>query len=380
MTVTGSDDRDGRQLALVLWNGDVGGAEVVTVSLAEQMRRSGVRASIVFIGRPEPLASRLEHARVPYRSLGYGRGRDVLLHPRSYAAEVTRSGRDGVLLVECGFMGGALRLGGYRAPIVALEHGAVLEFPACPRHRRLPWRLARRSGAWADTVEVAVSDFILERLRDHPHSPWLRRIYNGIDPSRFATADPRGEEGDCVVGFAGRLIPGKGPDYLIEAVARLRRTHAIRARIAGEGPERKRLESLARQLGVADIVEFVGLTHDMPGFWARSAVAVVPSAEFTEACPMTPLEAMACGKPVIATRNGGLPELVVDGRTGMLVEPGDADELARAISRYADDRDLRICHGANARTRVDEHFHIAACARSYLDLFAEIDKLGSVEA
>lgn len=364
-----------RRLALVLWNGDVGGAEVVTVSLAQQMRRLGVDATVVFICQPQPLASRLDDVGVPYRSLGFERGRDVLRHPRLYAAEIARAGPSGALLVECGFMGGALRAGGYRASIVALEHGAILEVPGYSRCRALPWRLARMGGAWADTVEVAVSDFILERVRHHPHATAVRRIYNGIDPARFASAKPpapRTAGGECVFGFAGRLIHGKGPDYLISAVARLRSTHSLRAVIAGEGPERPRLESLANALGVNGRVAFLGLTHDMPTFWQAADVAVVPSAEFTEACPMTPLEAMASAKPVIATLNGGLPELVIDGETGLLVAPADVDALAAALARYAEDSELRISHGTSGQARVSEYFHIAGCAQGYLDLFSDI--------
>ena len=258
---------------------------------------------------------------------------------------------------------------------LSFEHGAILEVPRYPWHRRLSWRVARKGGAWADTVEVAVSDFILERVGEHPHAASVRRIYNGIDPGRFISArEPavHADEGECVVGFAGRLIHGKGPDYLIEAIALLRSTRLLRARIAGEGPERPRLEALARSLGVEDIVEFIGLTHDICGFWSASDVAVVPSAEFTEACPMTPLEAMACGKPIVATRNGGLPEIVLDGETGLLVTPGDAEALAMALARYADDSALRSSHGSRGRARVSERFHIAGCTRSYLALFSEL--------
>lgn len=375
MSITAVEAPHRRQLALVLWNGDVGGAEVVTVSLAEQMRQLGVDATVVFICQPQPLAARLDDADVPYRSLGFGRGRDVLRHPRRYAAEITRAGPDGALLVECGFMGAALRAGGYRTPIVALEHGAILEVRDYRWRRRPPWRLARMGGAWADNVEVAVSDFILERVRNHPHTAAVRRIYNGIDPTRFASANPssaRMGDGECVVGFAGRLIYGKGPDYLIKAVARLRPTHSLRALIAGDGPERPRLESLAHTLGVDGMVEFLGLTYDMPAFWQATDVAVVPSAEFTEACPMTPLEAMASGKPVVATRNGGLPELVIHGKTGLLVPPADVDALAAALALYVEDRALRTYHGDCGRARVSERFHIAGCAQAYLDLFSDI--------
>lgn len=364
-----------RRLAIVLWSGDVGGAEVVGLSIADHMRQLGVEATLVFLQQSQPLASRLASMAVPYRSLDFRRGRDVLQHPRRYASEIADVGPDGALLVECGFMGGALRAGGYRGPIVAVEHGAILEARGYPRRRQLPWRVARMSGAWADDVEVAVSDFILERLRAYPHAGSLRRIYNGIDPSQYTPLDSssaRRENGDLTVVFGGRLIRGKGCDYLIEAVGLLRSTRPWKLLIAGDGPERARLESLAHSAGVGGLVEFLGLRHDMPTLWQAADVAVVPSAEFIEACPMTPLEAMAAAKPIIATRNGGLPEIVIDGETGILVAPGDAAALAEALDAYAGDPALRLAHGARGQARVNEHFNITGCAQAYLDLFTEL--------
>jgi glycosyltransferase involved in cell wall biosynthesis len=99
---------------------------------------------------------------------------------------------------------------------------------------------------------------------------------------------------------------------------------------------------------------------------------VIPSAEFTEACPMTPLEAMASGKPVVASRNGGLPEIVVDGQTGFLVPPADGPPLAQALARYADSSELRRSHGAAGRARVSQDFNIVSCAQAYIDLLGEI--------
>lgn len=358
---------------MVLWSGDVGGAEVLTVNLAEQMRRLGVDASIVLLGDPEPLCGRLAAAGIPWRSLGFARGRDVLRCPRRYARALTQSGPDGALLVECGFMGAALRAGGYGGTIIATEHGAVLEAIRRPWSRRLPWELARIGGAWADDGEVAVSEFVAAHTRRHPHARVLRRIYNGIDLERRPPAREPSEQGaETTVAFASRLILGKGHDVLIGALALSAPHHRLRLRIAGEGPERTRLEALAGSLGIAGRVEFLGLTHDMDAFWAAAEIAAVPSAQFIEACPMTPLEAMAAGLPVIATRNGGLPEIVLDRQTGLLVNPGDPRSLARALDTYGEDPSLRRSHGRAGRARVSEHFHIAGCARAYLDLFAEL--------
>jgi glycosyltransferase involved in cell wall biosynthesis len=368
-------ERAGRRLALVLWNGDVGGAEVLSAALADKMRQMDTEATIVFVEKPHPLVGRLEALDLPYTSLGFGRGRDILQHPRRFATEVARVGPDGALLVTCGYMGGALRAGGYRGTIVAVEHGDVLY-----EQRRQPLRwLTRVTGAWADDAHVAVSDFILRCLIQEPHVRGARRIYNGIDPNQYASdgvPTDRPPNGDCVIAFAGRLVHGKGADYLMEAMAKLPLStlFPVKLLIAGEGPERPRLEALARLLGLDRQVEFLGLKHDMPSFWRRCDIAVVPSAEFVESCPMTPLEAMASGKPVVATRNGGLPELVVDGKTGSLVPPSDAAALAKAVAHYVDDEKLRGEHGAAGRTCVADKFHIDRCAQEYLSLFDEVAK------
>jgi glycosyltransferase involved in cell wall biosynthesis len=367
----------GPRLALVLWNGDVGGAETLSVTLAAAMRGLGVAVTLVFIEQPEPLSARLEEIGVRHISLGFSRGRDILRHPRRYAQAVSAVGPDGALLIECGFMGAALRAGGYGPGIVAVEHGAVLAESEARVLRRWRMRIARRSGAWADDVEVAVSDFVLDAMRDQPHAASLRRIYNGIEAARFQADGSAGDAsagGRLRVAFAGRLIRGKGADYLIEAVARIRPEVPVKLSIAGEGPARGELEALASSAGAGSRVEFVGLTHDMPGFWRSADVMVIPSAEFTEACPMTPLEAMACGKPVLASRNGGLAEIVIDGETGMLVAPGDTEGLRRCLEGYAASPDLRAAHGFSGRARVLSSFQIAECARAYIDLFGGLSE------
>jgi glycosyltransferase involved in cell wall biosynthesis len=368
---------DRPRLALVLWNGNVGGAEVFSLSLAHHMRQLGTDVTLVFIESPEPLAARFPDKGVPYRSLGFRRGRDVLRYPRRYAAEVARVGPDGALLVTCGYMGAALRAGGYRKSIVAVEHGDILEAKFYSRRQRALRWIGRVSGSWADDIEVAVSDFILERLQRQPHTHTIPRIYNAIDPDQYVTGDAHVDrigDAECTVAFAGRLVYGKGPDYLIEAVAQISSAQRMRLLIAGDGPERSRLEALAVSLGVGHLVDFLGLRHDMPTFWEMCDIAVVPSAEFIESCPMTTLEAMATGKPVVATRNGGLQELVIDGETGILVPSHDKTALAQALLLYAGDKQLQVSHGASGRARVREYFNINKCARAYLELFDALAK------
>jgi glycosyltransferase involved in cell wall biosynthesis len=362
------------KLAVVLWNGGVGGAETLSVSLAERLRRLGADVTIVLVEQPGPLAERLASAGIPHRSLGFKHGRGVLRHPRRYTAGVARSGQDGALLVERGFMGAALRVGGYRAPIVAVEHGALIGLERFSKARQLLWRIDYASGAWADDIEVAVSDFMLGQMHRHSHAPRTQRIYNGIDPERFLPAMVQSSEHrtGIVVGFAGRLIPGKGADHLIRAVARAGEQVSVTLLIAGDGSERAHLESLAQSLGAESRVRFLGTIDDPQVFWHECDVAAIPSDAFIESFSMVTLETMMCGKAIVASRNGAIPELMVDTVTGTLVAPGDVNALAQALVSYARQPALRLAHGAAARKRAVEHFHIDACAQAYLDVFSEL--------
>jgi glycosyltransferase involved in cell wall biosynthesis len=361
-----------QHLGLVQWTGEVGGAEMVTLHLAAAMRRAGVEAEVVFVLSGGPITERLERAGIPFHVLGFRRGADVVWQPRRFARAIARHARGGVVLPECGFIGGALRAGGYRAPIVAVEHGALLNPPSAP-FRRLLHAAARRWAAHADDAEVAVSDFTLATMRAHPHSPRLSRIHNGVDLSEFPIdcgSVTGSEPGALRVGFAGRLIPGKGADVLIRAAASLRERHPVRVAIAGDGPARAGLQALATELGLRETVDFPGMVADLRAFWAGCDVAAFPSDTFIDSFGMSALEAMACARPVVGTRCGGLPELVLDGATGVLVPPGDEQALAAALLRYAESPSLLAGHGAAARTRAREQFSIEASAMAYLELFA----------
>jgi glycosyltransferase involved in cell wall biosynthesis len=367
-------DKRPHKLALVLWNGQVGGAQVMTVALAQHMLRLGANITIVFIGTPWPLAERLVSRAIPFRTLGLGRGRDVLRCARQYAAEINRTGPDGALLVERGMMGAALRVGGYRGPIVAVEHGALpLEQRDPSNTRRLLKHLSRFVGAHAVDADVAVSDFMLEQMHRSAHAKRTERIYNGIDPDasqpRVSTLAERQRE--LTVGFAGRLVSGKGADHLITSIGEASRQLPVRLLVAGDGPERKRLEVLASELESDSYIDFLGFVGKMSAFWQCCDIAAIPS-DMIESFSMVTLEAMAWGKPVVAARIGGIPELVVNGVTGILVPPGDPSALARAFVTYAERRELCHTHGTAARVRAIERFHIEDCAQAYLDLFDEL--------
>ena len=361
----------GLKLALVLWNGNVGGAETLKAMLAREWRSWGVEASVVFVTGGTPLEERLERDGVPHRSLELSRGRNALLHPRRLARAVSDAGPDGALLADSGFLAAALRAGGYRGRIVDVEHGKLLAAHNLPPLRRLKDDLERRLGSRFRTVDIGVSDFMVGEMQRHPHAPLVRRIYNGVDTQLFTPVDEAvsTESSPLVIGSAARLVPGKGIEHLVRAVAQLRDTN-VRVEIAGDGPQRQSLVELAEQLGVQDIVSFRGTIQAMPEFWRACDLAVVPSDTFVESFSMATLEAMACGVPVIATKNGGIPEVLGDGECGKLVPPGDLTALAAAIRTYATDPDLRRRHAEAARERARLSFNIETTAAEYLRLFA----------
>jgi glycosyltransferase involved in cell wall biosynthesis len=364
-------------VAIVLFSGQLGGAETFSASLAAQLPESGVRATVVLIDGRGPLPQRLGALGVPYEVYGAKRGREVVYRPRRFAKLVSECGADAAILGWPGYLAGALRLGGYQGAVIAVEHGAQLVEDRNSWFRRIYKSLDWRMGLWATDQHVAVSKFACERLCRSPHKGTPVVIYNGVDIRRYrvpAQRDRRAREG-TVVGVTSRLCSGKGIDVLLQAMRVMRDTNAsepVHLLVAGDGPERQALERLAVSLEIDDRVSMVGWVEDLPAFWQQCDVAAVPSDTWIETFGMAAVEPMACGLPVVATRNGGLCEVVDDGVTGFLVAPGDADAFAAALARYVSHRPLREAHGAAGRAQAESQFSIKAAADAYARLVRAI--------
>lgn len=174
-----------------------------------------------------------------------------------------------------------------------------------------------------------------------------------------------------VVGCAARLVEGKGVEDVLEALADPR-LGAARLRIAGDGEQLQALRARARSLGVDSRTEFLGAVVDMPSFWRSTDLAVAPSREVVESFGMSAVEAMACGKPVVATENGGLAEVVADGETGRIVPRGDVPALVSAIGDYLEDGERRAAHGLAGRRRCELKYSIDHTAARYLALCSDL--------
>lgn len=195
------------------------------------------------------------------------------------------------------------------------------------RLQRLAYRCATRVVANSPSAATVLAAEGLEAAR-------VTVIPNGLDSARYA--DRPGRDAIRRVVCVANLRPEKNHETLIGAAALLKaRCPGLRYRIVGGGSRRAALETLARDRGVADVVEFAGHRDDIPAELREADVFVLPSR--SEAFPNSVLEAMAAGLPVVASAVGGLLDLVEHGRTGLLVPPADPEALADALHRlYAE--------------------------------------------
>ena len=168
---------------------------------------------------------------------------------------------------------------------------------------------------------------------------------------------------------AGRLSPIKGIDVALQAVRRLRDDGLnVVLWIAGSGPEGARLEELVRKLGLTDHVKFLGFVNEPTSLFPRIDFLLQPSSR-TEGVPNSVLEAMASGMPVIASRVGGVPELITHGSTGLLVDPGDPQAIVDAVKELIRNPDLRTAIARAASEHVRRNYAVAIATASLARLY-----------
>ena len=331
----------------------ISGSEAHLLSLLPRLRERGWNIQMLMLHEDEPgawdFARELEAAGVPVDAMPLSADVDPLAFLRLSANLLRRRPR--ILhthLVHADVYG---QLAGALTGIptrFSTKHG-FNEF----REGR-SFALADRAVASLAHVHIAISRGLARYLADTEgfDESSFDIVHYGIAPRGALAPFPQYTPRLLCV---GRLIPIKGHIVLLRAFAMARRAvPGLELEIAGRGPLEPALRALAKELGIADAVRFLGYVNPIQGAIERSAIVVVPS--MGEGFGMVALEAMERARPVIAASIGGLSELVSHGETGLLVPPGEAEPFARAIVELASDLGRAERMGQAGRARSVEKF------------------------
>lgn len=231
---------------------------------------------------------------------------------------------------------------------------------------------------WARRI-IAISAAVRERFIQSAHGK-VQIIHNGVEVDSFANADAsywREQWGEGpIVGMVAQLIPWKRQGDFIDAMAQVaRKWPAVRFVLVGDEPESggnyaEQLRARAAALGMADKLIFAGFCRDIAPVFAALDIAVLCSQD--EPFGRVLIEAMAAGKPVVATRGGGVPEIVVEGETGFMVAVADVDALARAVEKLLADPPMARVMGRAGQERARAHFSVRAHVEKIESLYGEV--------
>ncbi|HWL10172.1 MAG TPA: glycosyltransferase [Planctomicrobium sp.] len=253
----------------------------------------------------------------------------------------------------------AARLTGVQA-VINTQHGR-----GCGEHWKSLWQFRIANRLSSHIVGVSEDATKLCQSQDKACARQMQTIWNGIDVERFAFSGPKIEPTAISV---ARLSPEKDYATLFRALPRvIQEEPQFKLRLIGDGSERPALERLADELNIRSHVEFLGERKDVQDL-LRTAGFFVSSSR-TEGISLTLLEAMAVGLPIVTTRVGGNPEIVVEGETGKLVPPEDPQALALAMIDMLDERPLWPVIGDAARARVVTNFNARVMVRRYEELY-----------
>ncbi len=355
---------------------DAGGLEQVVLQLIKQALALGQKASVLCLERPGLLAKQAEELGARVFCVNKPPGltprlvQDIEQVLRQEMPAVIHTHQIGALL----YAGAAAKRAGI-SNVVHTEHGK--HYQTSRRRQWMAWWAAKCARRF-----FCVSSDILrevERLKIAPRKK-LAVIENGVEVAKFAapcdTAAVRGglgiPEGVLVVGTVGRLAAIKSQDVLLKGFAKIdkvggRLPHLV---LVGNGPLENELRALSRQLGVEDRVHFAGYQADPAPFFRIMDVFALTSS--SEGMPLSILEAWAAAVPVVASRVGGLPELIEDEQTGLLFDAGNESMLAMKVSGLLGDREKRRTMGCTAHHLAASRFDVSVMAKNYHRAYEEL--------
>jgi glycosyltransferase involved in cell wall biosynthesis len=358
----------------------IGGSERHLLALLPALGASGVEVRMCVLAAPgaETFVEALRRAGVDTVCLPAGPDVNPVLAGRLFS-EIRRFRPDIVHthLIHAD-VHGQLSAAAARTPAVSSVHDTGSFY------LKQPYRFVGRAVGRLPRRRIAISQHVASFLRREHLAPpdRIRVVYYGIDSDTIhhglvSRSDCRRSlgvvDGEFAVGVASRLVPGKGHDVLIPALARAAaELGRVKLLVAGDGPERARLEFMAERLCSPGTVRFLGFISDVgPFMHACDALAFPTLPELSEGFGLAALEAMAAGRPVVASAVGSLPEVVDDGVTGLLVPPSSVDALASAILDLA--RDPSRCErlGVNGATRARTDFTLERMVNETIEVYRE---------
>ncbi len=193
-------------------------------------------------------------------------------------------------------------------------------------------------------------------------------INNGVDTQEFKPLNKNTKGEEIVIGTVGRMSAEKGYGYLLEAFAEVAKVHPkARLLFVGDGPLKENLKSKVSSLKIEDKVDFAGFQSDVRPFYEKMDIFV--SSSLLEHFPVAVLEAMACGKAIVATDVGGTKDLIKNSQTGLLINKASVKELGNALFTLIKDAALRNSLGENARAFVENKYSLSGMVASYIEAY-----------
>ena len=339
-----------------------GGAEIMCENLTYALKNAGQDVFVVSLyAERTPIAQRMEEAGIRIVYLDKKLGLDLSMVPK--LAKLMRQERPDVVhthLDVIKYAVAAARLSGVKKCVHTVHSLADRE--AEGRVQKIINGTYFRSGwsvpvALTPEVQTSIAEFYGLPLAQIPV------IYNGIDLSRCVPKTTY-ESGETVkILHVGRFDIPKNHAGLLEAFRLLRQSHPeCRLRLVGDGDLRADMEALAREKGIDDAVEFCGMQSNVYPYLHEADIFTLPS--IYEGNPMTIIEAMGTGLPIVASRVGGIPDMISDGESGLLVEP-EPQSICDGLARMAEDSALRRRLGENAKAQ-SQRFSAEQMAKDYL--------------
>ena len=383
MTSGAESPYDARPLvAHVVFRFDVGGLENGVVNLVNRLPRERFRHVIVSLTEVTDFFARIERDDVRFVALRKGPGHGVRLYPALH--RLFRELRPAIVHTRnLAALEATVPAALARVPVrIHGEHGRdVGDLDGQSRRHRYLRRLYRPFVQHYVALSRDLERYLVEGVGVPPAR--ISQIYNGVDVDAFSPRHdnaarlpdcPFREPDEWIVGTVGRLAAVKDQVTLARAFVQAARQGAagerLRLVIAGDGPLRGPVEAVLRDAGLAHRAWLPGERTDVPALLRTLDTFVLPS--IGEGISNTILEAMATALPVVATRVGGNPELVVDGLTGTLVPPGDAGAMAQAITAYAGAAARSRAHGRAGRERVMQRFSLDRMVQDYHALYERL--------